>query len=146
MPELVPPPFPVSLLICDGIHTDPYTDRRTLLGEFDEFYSPTLPAVIPVVWMFAEVTECRDAVRLRIRFATTDPEAEPIWETEWAEVVADTPLVRATVQWGVVNLGFPEHGVYMVQLVDGYDRVVIQRRLFIIGDQSSPEPETPDET
>jgi len=139
MADLLPPPFPISLILCDGIHTDPYTGRRTLLGEFDEFPSTVFPAVIPVCHTFAEVTECMDRVRLRLRVSTTDPEKEPVWETDLTEIASDSPLARTTVHWGVEDLTFPEPGVYLVQLVDGYDRVVTQRRLFITETTHPPD-------
>ena len=136
MPDPLPTPFPITLVMCDGVHVDPYTGRRTLLGEFDEFFSPQFPASIPVVYVFAEVTECRGTLPVRIRFAPADPEREPIWETDPVELVADSPLVRLAMHWGLLDLSFPDPGVYMVQLIDSYDRVISQRCLFIT-DQAS---------
>ncbi len=145
MADLLPPPFPISLILCDGIHVDPYTGRRTLLGEFDEYSSAVFPAVIPVCHTFAEVTECMGVVQLRMRVSTADPEKEPVWETDFTEIASDSPLARTTVHWGVEDLTFPEPGVYLVQLVDGYDRVVTQRRLFIIETAHPSDREIDDE-
>ncbi len=139
MPELLPPVVPISLLICDGIHTDPYTGRKTLLGLFDRFAASVFPVTIPVCYVFAELTESLEPTTLRLRFATTDPEADPLWESPSSEVSGGLELVLdcVSIEWGVTNLAFPESGEYLVQVVDGYNRIVVERRLILI-----EQPET----
>lgn len=139
MPEMLPPRVPISLLICDGIHTDPYTGRKTLLGLFDRFASNVFPITIPVCHVFAELTESREPTALRLRFARTAPEAEPLWESPSTDVSGGSDLLLdcVSIEWGVTNLAFPEPGEYFVQVADGYNRVVVERRLILI-----EQPET----
>jgi len=136
---MLPPLVPISLLICDGIHTDPYTGRRTLLGLFDEFTAAEYPATIPVCYVFAELTESIEPTTPRLRVTTNDPDMEPLWESQPCDVDGGTELAlaRMSVEWGVENLAFPEAGEYLVEVVDGNNRVVAERRLFLI---QSPGP------
>lgn len=117
------------MLVCDNIHTDPYTFRKTLLGLFDEFVAAEYPAVIPVCHFYAEVTEVYEPTSFRLQVLAADPDAEAIWESEPAGVEPDSPLARAFLNWPAEELPLPESGVYLVQLVDGYERVVDERQL-----------------
>lgn len=129
MDDPLPPARPISLLVCDNVHTDPYTFRKTLLGLFDEFVAAEYPAVIPVCHFYAEVTEVYESTAFRVRVIVADPDAEAIWESEPVYVEPDSPLARSYLAWGVVELSLPESGVYLVQLVDGHERIIHERQL-----------------
>lgn len=145
MEEPLPPPIPLALVICDGIYTDPHTGRKTLLGLYDEYLSRVFPAVVPVCHFYAEITECLEPIRLRVRITLADPEAEATWESDPLEVVPDSPLSRTALEWGVSELTFPDIGVYMVELVDEFERVILSRLLYINEWPRDSPPEDRDE-
>lgn len=145
MAELLPPPVVVSLTICDGIHTDTCTARKSLLGLFDGFSADEFPATLPRCCLYAEITECSEDLWVRARFASSDPADEPIFETEPFFAVTDSPLRPHSVQWVVAELEFPRPGVYAVQLVDQHDRVFGERRLFVEGLEGGTNEESDDE-
>ena len=145
MVELLPPPVVISLTICDGIHTDTFSARNTLLGLFDGFSADEFPATLPRCCVYAEITECSEDLSVRVRFASSDPADEPILETEPLFAAADSPLRPHSVQWTITELEFPRPGVYAVQSVDQHDRVFGERRLFAEGPELETDKEPDDE-
>lgn len=130
MEEPLPSAMQLALLICYNIHTDPYTHRKTLLGLFDEFVAAEYPTVIPICHFYAEVTEMHEPTSFRVQVLPADPDAEPVWKSDPVEVDPDSPLFRAFLNWPAEEVPLPEVGVYLVQLLDEYERVIDERPLY----------------
>lgn len=59
-------PYCLAMVICDGVHRDPSTDKFTLLGTFSSFASASYPARLKFCIYFA-VTDGIGSITLRLQ-------------------------------------------------------------------------------
>lgn len=125
--EALPPPYPLAMMICDGIWRDPSTGKRFLMGCFSVIQAPEFPCVHPVLWVHVSVTEGRGKVpiRLRLVYAADD---ELVWESPTEEYEFPDPRTVAEFDFGLGSLTFPRPGEYRFQFFVA-DQFIMERRL-----------------
>jgi len=125
-------PFPLAMVICDGIWVDPATGKQTLLGCFTAIRTATCPVTYPMIGIFTVVTDGRGTMPLTLRVVDSSEDEKVIFEAK-TEVTFSDP--RAVVE-GLFHIGnavFPTAGEYRFQLYAG-SAFLIERRLLVIQD------------
>lgn len=75
-------PYVLAMLICDTVYRDPGTGKSTIRGCFSSISSFQFPAIHPALTVFAEFTDGRGVVPIRLKIVDVDEERTPVVETE----------------------------------------------------------------
>src|SRR5438128_5805721 len=70
-------PYPLAMIICEGIWHDPNSGKRTLLGCLSVLNVRKFPATRPVIAVYAAVTDGRGQIPITLRLVDADEEDEP---------------------------------------------------------------------
>ncbi len=108
-------PFGLAMIVCDAVHIDPWNGKRSLLGLFSGFVSPTFPLTIPALSVYAALTECVGKTSLTLRIVDANEQRVPIYE-EKGEVECDDPLAVLDAEFKIVGVQIPHPGEYRIQL------------------------------
>lgn len=125
-PEGMPPPICLALVLADAIHSDPATDKLTILGTFSSIWAQTFPSAPITIAVYGVLTEGYGQRKITIRFVKTADDsivAQAGQDCDFAD-----PRVVVDIQAKFVGLVFPEPGEYCVQILSG-DDILIERRL-----------------
>jgi hypothetical protein len=122
-------PVGLAMVVCDNIHIDPGTGKRTLLGTFWAIHCKTFPAVVPMIAVYVAATEFKVSMSLAMRIVDVGGEREPILEIRGESDIAD-PLAVLEANYLAANVAFPEPGEYRVQFLAG-GSLIIERRLIV---------------
>jgi hypothetical protein len=122
-------PYPLAIIVCDAIHIDQSTGKRTLLGLFSEIGASAFPCRHPLLAVHVSLTDGRGLVPLKFRLVDCDEVHDPLFEA-----TSDVPFTdpRAIMEFGfaIPNLEFPAPGEYRFQ-VFANNEFVIERRLIV---------------
>lgn len=126
---LAPPPFPLAMVICDGIHKDPGTNKLTLLGCFSVIGVTKLPAVHPSMGLYIELTNGRGIVPVLCRLVDADEEFKPLWEHK-GEIEIQDPRVVLQIALQMEGVVFSRAGEYRIQLF-ACNEFLMERRVLV---------------
>lgn len=84
-------PLPLAMILCDAVHIDPTTGKRTLLGLFSTLVSSEFPTVVRSMAVHVSLTECRGNLAVILQVVDANEDREPI-ATEEGDVQSDNPL------------------------------------------------------
>ena len=151
MPQEMPPPDVVALLVCDQIITDRLTGKQSLIGMFSKVNVMKFPAVHPQLCVFVALTEGRGKTDLSIRIVDGNESRPPLVEGKGV-VQFKNPRDITHLALQFHGLRFPSPGEYRVQLWCG-GALLREARLELIQAQPRPKPgagpqklpDTPDE-
>jgi hypothetical protein len=124
-----PPPKALSFLICDYIHRDASTGKATLIGCFANLYAPAFPIVVPVMAVYAVITNGHGKVPIHVRIVDADESLEPINESTFEVEFAD-PRMTAEVIGFLTNVTFPKAGEYRLQLF-AWEDCLVERKIAV---------------
>ena len=120
-------PHALALIVCDGVHTDPGTGKKTLLGLFSTLIGPSFPLVLARLCIYAATTECIGKTTFEIRIVDVNEERDPVFAAK-GEIECDDPLTVQDLAFFVSGAAFPEAGEYRVQLFAA-GTPIMERRL-----------------
>jgi len=129
MTAQLPPPVPLSMLICDAIHQDPSTGKKTLLGLFSELGAQDFPVVHPQMFVHIELTDCSGQIPVKLQLVDVDETEAPIFEAEIAAHSQDRRAILAFVV-AMQGIAFPGPGEYRLQLF-ARNEFIMERRLLV---------------
>ncbi len=129
MPEKLPPPITLAMVVCDAIWVEPWTGKPSLLGLFSEIAIETFPAVYPSMAVYVCMTGAHGKVPVELRLVDTDEEHQPLLRIEDELDFSDR---RAIMEWEVQmeDVEFPAPGNYRLQLFASGE-FMLERRLTI---------------
>lgn len=122
-----PPPKALSFLVCDYIHRDASTGKATLIGCFANLYSPKFPITVPVMAVYAVVTNGHGKVPIRVKIVDSEEELEPINDSTF-EVEFSDPRMTAEVVGFLTDVTFPKPGEYRLQLY-AWEDCLVERKI-----------------
>lgn len=133
-----PSPSGLAIVVCDQIIEDKLTNKKSLIGIFNNISSATFPCRHPQVCVFVSLTEGQGNYPARLR----------IVNEETSESVADVngqiqfPDIHATVElnFNLVGLVFPKPGLYSIEFYCE-DALVLERRFHV--SKIAPPPKGP---
>jgi hypothetical protein len=127
--KLAPPPFPLAMVVCDGIHRDPGTGKLTLLGCFSVIGVAELPAVHESMGLYIELTNGRGKVPFLCRLVDANEDLEPLWEHK-DEIEIEDPRVVLQIALPIQNVLFSQAGEYRIQLY-ACNEFLMERRVLV---------------
>lgn len=114
MAEPSPIPTLLAFLVCDTVIHDAGTQKKTLVGIFDQVASPQAPLKINSLGLYAKMVEGAGAYDIKVRMVNLKDET-PVMEmgvkAEWKNT--DAPL-ELGLNFG--GLPLPDFGTYEFQL------------------------------
>jgi hypothetical protein len=118
-------PLGLAIIVCDQIIEDKLTNKKSLIGIFNQIATASFPCTHPRVAVFVCLTEGRGNYSARLR----------IIHEETGVVVADLngpiqfPDANAVVElnFDFVGLAFPQPGLYSIEFYCN-DTLVLERR------------------
>lgn len=125
-----PDPRVLAMVVCDGIHVDPWTGKRSLLGTFTAVAPPAYPAVVPRMAVYVVLTDMRGSVPITVRVVDVDEDRPPVFDSGPLVVAGPNPVGVVEVDVRVNGPVFPEPGVYLVQVAARGEPLVERRVLF----------------
>ena len=126
----MPPPFALSVGVCDLLYRDRGTGKRFILGCFSTIHAKLFPVKHPALGVYLDLTNGRGQVSIKVQIIDSDEDREPIWTTELEFDFSD-PRMVAELDFMVGGLEFPEPGEYRVQAFANGE-FIIERRLLLI--------------
>lgn len=122
-------PVGLAIVVCDAIHTDPATGKRSLLGLFSVIFGREFPLKVPAMAVYVSLTECRGKFPVILQIIDVNENREAVSRVE-GEVEFDNPLGMLEIDFRLGELQFPEPGEYRVQLYAAGEPI-IERRIVI---------------
>jgi hypothetical protein len=123
-----PTPVGLAIVVCDQIIEDKLTNKKSLIGIFNQIGAQSFPYRHPQLCVFVSLTEGRGQCGARLR----------IIHDESGQVVAEMngsiqfPDVHAVFElnFNLVGLVFPEPGMYSIEFY-GDDALILERRFTV---------------
>jgi hypothetical protein len=111
MPEKLPPPITLAVVVCDAIWGEPLTSKPSLLGLFSEIAAETFPVIYPNVAVYICMTDAHGKVPVELRLVDTDEEHEPLLRVEDELDFSDR---RAMMEWELQmeDVEFPAPAIF----------------------------------
>ncbi len=111
------PPFPSvkAILICDTVIHEAGTNKKSLIGIFEDIHVTHFPFPYPRVAVYVNLTDAHGKYTLELRLIATEDGAR-IGSATTPEVEIDSPLRTCEFALQVGNLVFPKAGVYEFQI------------------------------
>jgi hypothetical protein len=131
-------PYPLALIVCDGIHIDPATGKRTLLGLFSTVVGREFPIHLRLS-VYAALTDCMGTTTVEIRIVDVNEERVPVFVLS-GEIEANEPLAVQDLSFFIPLAVFPEPGEYRVQLFAA-GIPIMERRLMAVQTPTGPTEE-----
>jgi hypothetical protein len=122
-------PIGVAIVICDQIIEDKLTNKKSLIGIFNQIGAQTFPCRHPQVCVFVAITDGRgqSAARLRI---VHDESNHVVAEVNGTIQFPDVHTV-VELRFDLVGLTFPEPGIYAIEFYCD-DSLVLERRFYVL--------------
>jgi len=135
-PAEKPSPTGLAIVICDQIIEDKVTNKKSLIGIFNNVGAAKFPCRHPQIMVFVSLTEGRGDYQARVR----------IVNEATGEAVADAglpikfPDVNAVLElnFNLVGIPFASPGLYSIEFYCD-DALVLERRFHV----SQVHPQTP---
>jgi hypothetical protein len=121
------PPEVLAMVLCDQVITDVETNKKSLIGLFDQVETLALPCVLHALHVYLSLTDGHGPLRLALSCVTVD-EGEELFRGETSVSFAD-PLEVVELHFTFPNARFPRVGEYRFQLSAGA-LVLRERRFF----------------
>ncbi len=133
-----PSPSGLAIVVCDQIIEDKHTNKKSLIGIFNNIASPSFPCRHPQLCVFVSLTEGRGTYDARLRIANEET------GTAVAEVKGQIQLndIHAVVEvnFNLLGLEFQQPGLYSIEFYCD-DALILERRFHVV--QAKPPPKGP---
>lgn len=111
-----PPPVVKAFLICDQVIHDAQTGKKSLVGVFHELRADRFPAVHPVLWIYANLTDARGQYAFEIRFVDVERN-KVLGNGTPPPIKIPGPLQTTELSAQLRNVQLPGAGTYEFQLL-----------------------------
>ena len=109
-----PPPFVKSFLIADTVLQDRMTGKWSIIGIFDQVFSPTFPCVHPSLAIYVRLTDAQGNYKVKIELR--DAEDQILSTFEGIQFVVEDRLKGKEFGWATHGLSLSRPGRYQFQL------------------------------
>ena len=130
-------PYPLAMVVCDGLRRDPYTGKTTIIGTFSTIMGKTFPLVHPVLSVYISLTDGHGDVSCKLILIDVDEERSPIFEASETVNFNDPRMIAelCVIRGGII---FPEPGEYRLKLIAA-DEFIIERRILVVNPDEGEE-------
>ena len=112
---MAPTPSIKAMLICDQIIHEHGTNKKSLIGIFQDIHLQKFPARFPRIGVYINLTDAHGTYVLDLKLLSTK-DGKEIGRGTTPPVEIDSPLRTCEFALQIQNLMFPEPGVYEFQL------------------------------
>lgn len=123
-----PSPTGLAIVICDQIIEDKFTNKKSLIGIFNNIGSANFPCRHPQIMVFVSLTEGHGDYQSRVRIVN-ETTGESVAE---ANVPIQFPDIHAVLElnFNLVGIQFPTPGLYSIEFYCD-DALVLERRFHV---------------
>ena len=137
-----PLPIVKAFLICDQVIHDAQTGKKSLIGVFHELRADRFPAVHPMLWIYANLTDARGRYNFEIRLVEMSKN-EVLGTGNPPPIEIPGPLQTTELSAQLRNVTLPRAGMYEFHL-SANNQLVATKAIRVLQVQAAAE-ETPDE-
>lgn len=140
MTDNKPAPTGLAIIVCDQIIEDKLTNKKSLIGIFNQIASSNFPCRHPRLCVFVSMTEGRGGYTARLSL-THDASATVVANMHGQ---IQFPDIHAVVElnFDLVGLQFPQPGLYSIEFYCD-DTLILERRFHVIQMKQAPPPKGP---
>ena len=114
MRSTAPPPVLLAILVCDTVIDDRRTNKKSLIGLFNQITASEVPVQHPVLHLFVSLTNGHGVAEGEVRVVKSDTE-EAVTEMSGPIEFPD-PMAVVELDFAIHDAVFPEEGEYRFQL------------------------------
>ena len=110
------PPTPAvkAILICDQVIHEHGTNKKSLIGIFEDIHLPTFPARYPRIAIYVNMTDANGEYVLEMRLLSD--KGDEIGRGSTPKVKIDNPLATCEFALQIQNIVFPDAGQFEFQI------------------------------
>ena len=112
-----PIPSVIAMLLCDQVIAEQTTNKKSLIGVFDNFYSLVFPAILPRIAVYVKMADAGGDYLFKLRVVKLKDETLIAEIGIQARVADRSQYSELALNMG--NVAFPEAGKYEFQLYMG---------------------------
>jgi hypothetical protein len=105
-----------AFLVCDQIIQDAQSGKKSLIGVFHELRAERFPAVHPVLWIYANLTDAHGRYHFQIRLVDVE-RGDVLGRGEPPAIEIPGPLQTTELSAQLRNVALPRGGTYEFQLL-----------------------------
>jgi len=109
-----PTPSVKAILICDQVIHELGTNKKSLIGIFEEIHLMRFPAQYPRIAIYVNLTDAHGEYVLEMRLINED--GREFGSAKTPRMNIENPLATCEVALQVQNLNFPKPGQYEFQI------------------------------
>ncbi len=133
-----PNPVVKAFLVCDQIIHDAQTGKKSLIGVFHELRAERFPAVHPVLWIYANLTDARGRYTFEIRFVDMERN-NVLGKGTPPEISIPGPLQTTELSAQLRNIQLPAPGTYEFHLLVN-DDLIATKAIRVAGIEGMESP------
>lgn len=122
------PPEVLAMILCDQIITDVVTNKKSLIGLFDQVEIATLPCILHELHVYLSLTDGHGRLAIALSCVASN-NGDELFRGE-ADVEFFNPLQVVELQFIFPNARFPRAGEYRFQL-SALGQVLRERKFLI---------------
>jgi hypothetical protein len=126
-----------AILICDQIIHEFGTNKKSLIGIFEEIHLPKFPARYPRIAVYVNLTDAHGKYALELRLLGTD-DGKQLGAGKTPEVEIDSPLRTCEFALQIQNLQFPKAGKYEFHVLANGE--LLATKTFTVRETKGPPP------
>ena len=111
MPRVVAPKLN-AMLICDYVITEQTTNKKSLIGIFENINAAEFPCVHPCLFVYVKMTEARGSYHIRLELADLQDDKVIAQAKMPNEISIPDPLMAHEIVFSLRGLAFPHAGDY----------------------------------
>jgi hypothetical protein len=139
MPEGIPPPLALSLIIAESHLVDVRTRQHSLIGIISQISAPSFPVMVSRLCMYCEISNGRGRMELLFRIVDADG-ARPAVVEATTQFELHDPLMIHQLGLGLAGLFFPEPGQYRAQLLCEGELLRERQMILAVAQPRGPRP------
>ena len=122
-------PIGQALLVCDHIIVEEGTNKKSLIGVFNNIGSSNFPVIHPQMSVFAAMTNGRSTLPTKLRFIREGDQKE-IFAAE-GMVEFQSPNAVVELVFKLVNVPFEQAGLYTFELYCD-EELILEKRFNVV--------------
>lgn len=111
-----PVPSVVAMLVCDQVISEQGTNKKSLIGVFDNFYSLVFPTALPRIAVYVKLADAQGDYLFKLRFVNLRDESLVFEISIQAKILDSGEHSELALNFGVP---VPAEGKYEFQLYAG---------------------------
>ena len=123
-----PPPVLLAILICDTIIDDRRTNKKSLIGLFNQITAVEVPVQHPSLHLFVSLTNGHNVAEGIVRVVESD--SDEVLSEMSGEIEFPDPMAVVELDFAIHDIVFPDEGEYRFQII--CNDVLLGERRFVV--------------